>query len=123
MPGPEAADQVGHEPAAERVLEGQGHGAAVGVEELVHGRDAVVEVVQHGVHVPLEHGAGQRHPQGAPGLAQQRSADLGLEPGQRARHAGLGDRLDLAHLGHRRTVRDLLKPAQRIGVKTHDSTS
>jgi len=44
--GTEAAGQVGHEPGAQRLLEGQRHGAGVRVDELADGGDAVVEVVQ-----------------------------------------------------------------------------
>jgi hypothetical protein len=45
MRGAEAAGQVGDEPGAQRLLEGQRHGAGVRVDELADRGDAVVEVV------------------------------------------------------------------------------
>jgi len=121
--GAEAADQIGHQPGAQRVLEGQGHRPGLRFEQLVDGGDPVVQLVQHGVDVVLEHRTGVGHAQDAPGPLQQRGADLGLEPGQGPGHPGLGDPLQLAHLGDRGPVGDLLKPAQRIGVHRHDASS
>jgi hypothetical protein len=123
MRGAEAAGQVGDEPGAQRLLEGQRHGAGVRVDELADGGDAVVEVVQQRVQVRLEHRPGVRHPQGPSGAAQQRGADLRLEPGQGPGDAGLGDRLQLADLGQRGAVGHLLEPAQRVGVHINDSSS
>ena len=123
MRGTEAAGQVGDEPGAQRLLKGQRHGAGVRVDELADGGDAVVEIVQQRVQVRLEHRPGVRHPQRPARAAQQRRADLLLEPGQGARDPGLGGRLQLADLGHRGAVGHLLEPAQRIGVHTHDSNS
>jgi hypothetical protein len=123
MRGAEAAGQVGDEPGAQRLLEGQRHGAGVRVDELADGGDAVVEVVQQRVQVRLEHRPGVRHPQRPSGAAQQRGADLRLEPGQGPGDAGLGDRLQLADLGQRGAVGHLLEPAQRVGVHINDSSS
>jgi hypothetical protein len=123
MRGAEAAGQVGDEPGAQRLLEGQRHGAGVRVDELADGGDAVVEVVQQRVQMRLEHRPGVRHPQRPSGAAQQRGADLRLEPGQSPGDAGLGDRLQLADLGQRGAVGHLLEPAQRIGVHINDSSS
>ena len=55
VPGAEAADQVGYEPGAERLLERQHHGAGTGDGELADGGDPVVEVVEQRVQVRLEH--------------------------------------------------------------------
>ena len=52
--GPEGADEVGHQPGAQRLLEGQGHGAGLGLDELADRGDSVVELVQQRVNVPLE---------------------------------------------------------------------
>ena len=121
--GPEAVHQVRHQPGAQRVLEGQRHRPGLRLEQLVDRRDPVVQLVQQGVHVALEHRPGLGHAQDAARALQQRGADLGLQPGQRPGHAGLGHALQLAHLGDRRTVGDLLKPAQRIGIHNHDGSS
>ena len=107
-----------HVPEAER--EGQRHDAGLGVDQLVDGRQAVVEVVDERVDVPLERRAGVRHPQHPPGAPQQRGADLLLEPGERARDTGLAHAEDVADLRDRVAVGDELEPAQRIGVHTHD---
>ena len=123
MGGAEAAGQVGDEPGAERLLEGQRHGAGVRFDELADRGDAVVELMQHRVQVRLEDRAGVRHPQRAARPAQQRRADLRLQPGQRPGDAGLGDGFGLADLGHGRAVSHLLEPAQRIGVHKHDDRS
>jgi hypothetical protein len=123
MGGVEAAHQVRHQPGAQRMLEGQGHGPGLRFEQLADGGDPVVQLVQHGVDVMLEHRPGVGHAQDAPGPLQQRGADLGLEPGQGPGHPGLGDPLQLAHLGDRGPVGDLLKPAQRIGIHRHDGSS
>jgi len=95
----------------------------IGVEELVHGGDAVVELVQHRVHVPFEHRTGLGQPQSAAVAPQQRRAHLRLQPGQRPRYPGLGDRLQLADLRDRGPVGDLLEPPQRIRIHTHDRRS
>ena len=121
--GAEAAGQVGDEPGAQGLLEGQRHGASIRVDELADGGDAVVEVMQQRVQVRLEDRPGVRHPQRPTGAAQQRGADLRLEAGQGPRDAGLGDRLDLADLRHGGAVGHLLEPAQRVGVHIHDSNS
>ena len=97
-----------------------GDDTALGVDELVDGRQAVVEVVDQGVDVPLERRARVRHPQHPPGAAQQRGADLLLEPGQRPGDAGLAHAEDLTDLGHGVAVGDELEPAQRVGVHIHD---
>src|ERR1035437_10145318 len=119
----EAAGQGGDEQGAQRLLEGQRDGAGVRVDELADGGDPGVEVMQHRVQVRLEHRPGVRHPQRPARAAQQRRADLLLQPGQRPGHAGLGDRFQLADLGDRGPVGHLLKPAQRIGIHIHDYNS
>ena len=96
---------------------------AVRVDELIDGGDAVVEMVQQRVQVRLEDRPGVRHPERPAGAAQQRRADLRLEAGQGAGDAGLGDRLQLADLGHRGAIGHLLEPAQRVGVHIHDPSS
>jgi hypothetical protein len=121
--GPETADQVRHQPGAERLLEGQHHGAGIGVDELADRRDPVVEMVQQRVQVRLEHRARVRHAQRAAAAPQQWRADLRLQPRQCPRHARLRDRLGLADIGHRGPVRHLLEPAQRIRVHTYDHSS
>jgi hypothetical protein len=119
----EAADQVGDQPGAQRLLEGQRHRAGIGVDELADGGDAVVQLMQHRVQVRLEDRPGVGHAQRPAGAAQQRRADLRFQPGQGPGDAGLGDRLQLADLGHRGAVGDLLEPAQRVGIHTHDCSS
>jgi hypothetical protein len=121
--GAETADQVRHQPGAERLLEGEHHGAGIGVDELADRGDPVVELVQQRVQVRLEHRARVRHAQRAAAAPQQRRADLRLQPGQRPRHTGLRDRLGLADVGHRGPVRHLLEPPQRIRIHIHDHSS
>ena len=69
MSGPEGPDKVGHEPGAQRLLEGECDGAGAGVDELAHGGDSVVELVQQRVDVPLEYRARVSHPQRPAGAA------------------------------------------------------
>ncbi len=121
--GAEAADEIRHEPGAKRVLERQRHPAGVGIDELAHGSDPVVELMQQRVDVLLEHRARMGHPQNAAAAPQQWRADLGFEPGQRSRYSGLGHPLQLADLGHGRAVGDLLEPAQRVSVHFHDASA
>lgn len=121
--GTETAHQVGDQPGAERMLKGEHDGTAVRIQQLVERGQPVVEAVQQGVHMSLEHRARMRHPQRTPRPVQQCHSDLVLEPGQRSRHPRLSDGLELAHLGHGCAVGDLLKPAKRIGIHIHDSNS
>jgi hypothetical protein len=79
--------------------------------------------VQHGVDVLLEDGAGVRRSEQPAAPAQQRRADLLLQPGQGPRDSRLAHAVDVGHLGHGDAVRDLLEPAQRLGVHTHDVTA
>jgi hypothetical protein len=102
------------------VLEGQADHPGLRVDELADGGDAVVQLVQHRVDMSLKRHASPGHPQRTARLAQQRGADLALEAGQRPRDARLGDPLELAHLGHRGAVGDLLEPAQCVRIHTHD---
>ena len=119
----ERPDQAGHEPAAERDLEGDVDRAGLGVHQLVDGSVAVVERVQQAVDVPLELGAGPGGAQQATVALQQRRADLALETGQRAGHTGLADHVEIGHLRDRHAVRDLLEPAQCLGLHTHDDSA
>ena len=112
----EGLDQPRHEPGPEAEGEGQRHDAGLGVDELAHGREAVVEVVDERVDVPLERRPRVRHPQHPAGATQQRRADLLLQPGQGPRDARLAHAEDLADLGHRVPVGDELEPAQCIRV-------
>jgi len=91
MPGPEAAHQVGYQPGAERLLEGDRDRAGLRRHELADGGDPVVEAAQHRVDVRLEHLPGPGQPQRPARPAEQRGADLGLQPGQRPGYARLGD--------------------------------
>ena len=79
-------------------------------------RQPVVEVVDERVDVPLEGRTGVRHPQHPAGTAQQRGADLLLQPGQRPRDAGLAHPEDVTDLGDGVAVGDELEPAQRCRV-------
>jgi hypothetical protein len=105
------------------MLEGQHDRAGVGIEQLAQRGDAVVEIVQHRVDVPLEDRAGVGHPQRPTGPVEQRHTDLVFQSGQCPGHAGLGELLKLADLGHRHPVGDLLKPAQRVGIHIYDNNS
>ena len=116
----EGVDQVRHQPRPERQLEGDRDRPGLGVDQLVDGREAVVDVVQGGVHVPLEHRAGVRGPQHPPAPQQERRADLLLEPRQRPRDARLADHVQLGHLGDGGPVGDELEPAQ--GLDVHSMT-
>ena len=70
--GPEALDHSGDQPRAQRELEGDRDCAGARVDELAHGSQAVVEAVQHRVHVVLEHRAGVRRAEQASAPVQQR---------------------------------------------------
>ena len=59
---PKAAHQVRHQPRAQRGLEGKRHSARLRVDQLVHGGQSVVQLMDQSVHVPLEGDAGVRHP-------------------------------------------------------------
>ncbi|OLT25478.1 hypothetical protein BJF82_12810 [Kytococcus sp. CUA-901] len=104
-------------------MEGDGDGARLWVEELVDCGEPVVELVQHPVDVPLEDGAGVGHPQHPPLAAQQRSPHLLLQPAEGSRDRGLGDHLDLAHLGDGHPVGDELEPTQGSDVHTYDASA
>ncbi len=114
----ERGDDVRHEPGAQGELEGNAHGAGLGIDQLLGGGQAVVEGVQHGVDVTLEDAAGVRGLQEPARAQQQRGADLSLEPLQTAGDSGLADLVELGDLGDGGTVRYLLEVAQRFGV--HD---
>ena len=97
--------------------------------ELTQVRDELHSAALAGGQADLEIGTRRPHD---PALQAQQ---LTLEPlrlavprdhrlaGQGPGHAGLGHALQLAHLGDRRTVGNLLKPAQRIGIHNHDVSS
>ena len=116
----EGIDEVRHQPGPEGQLERDRHRPGLRVDQLVDGREAVIERVQGAVHVPLEHGAGMRRAQHPAAAHQQRRADLLLEPRQRSGHAWLADLVELGHLGDRRPVCHQLEPAQ--GVEVHSMT-
>ena len=120
--GPEAADQPGHEPRAQAEREGERDHAALGVDQLVDGGEAVVEGVDQAVDVPLEGDAGVRHPQHPAGAAQQGGTDLLLEAGEGPRDPGLAHTEDVTDLGDRVAVGHELEPAERIGVHIHDDS-
>ncbi len=123
MVAPESGDDGGDEPGAERELEGDADQAPLGVDELGDGGEAVVEVDDERVDVPLEGRSGVGEPENSPRAAQQRRPDLPLEPGERSRDGGLAHPVDLAHLGHRHAVGDLLEPAEHIGLHIHDASA
>jgi len=82
----EAADKVRNQPCAQRKLEGQRHRSGLWLDELIHGREPVVQLKQHRIHVAFESRTRVGHPQRSAGSAQQRRADLDLQTGQGARH-------------------------------------
>ena len=49
MSGPAGPDEVWHEPGAQRLLEGECHGAGLGLDELAGGGHPVVELVRQRV--------------------------------------------------------------------------
>ncbi len=108
--GPEAGDELGHEPRAEGRLERDDDGARGGVAERGERGNAVVELVQGAVDVSLERRAGLRHPQDTSAAAEQRHADLGLEAGEGAGDPALTDLLEIADLGDGDAVGHLLEP-------------
>ena len=87
------------------------------------GSEPVVEGVQGGVHVPLEHRARVGRPEHPPAPEQQRRADLLLESRQRPRDAGLADQVELGHLGDGGPVGDELEPAERLRRPFHDASA
>ena len=105
------------------MLEGQRYPAGVGIDQLTDSGDAVVQLVQERIDVPLEDRARVSHPQRPASAPQQRRAELSFQPGQRSRDARLGDPLEFADLSHGRAVGDLLEPAEGIGVHFHDLRS
>src|SRR5450631_611702 len=78
----EAADKVRNQPCAQRKPEGQRHRSGLWLDELIHGRERVVELKQHRIHVAFESRTCLGHPQRSAGSAQQRRADLDLQTGQ-----------------------------------------
>lgn len=85
-------------------------------DELLHGGEAVVEPVERGADVAVEHGSGRGECQQAPRALEELGADLLLEARERARDAGLRTHLEFGDLGDGRAVGDHLEPAQRFGV-------
>jgi len=79
--GPAGPDEVWHEPGAQRLLEGECHGAGLGLDELAGGGHPVVELVRQRVDVPLENRARVSHLR-RPAMAQQRRAGLRLQAPQ-----------------------------------------
>ena len=114
----ERAHHVGDEPVAERQLERERDGAPFGVEELLDGGDAVVEVVHRRVDVALEELTRLGRAQHAADPLEQGGADLVLQAGEGPGHPGLAHHREVGHLGDRRPVADLLEPVQRLGL--HD---
>ena len=72
----------GHQPLPERVREGEGHQPRLRVHQLCHLGQAVVELVEHRVHVVLERRPGAGEAQDASLAPQQGGAHLVGEPGQ-----------------------------------------
>jgi hypothetical protein len=116
--GTEAAEQVGHQPGAERLRERDRDRAGLRGDELRHRVQAAAQLPECPVDVRLEHLPGAGQPQRPSGLLKQGRTDLLLEPRQRPRDAGLRDHLQLADLGDGSAVGHLLKPAQYVRV--HD---
>jgi hypothetical protein len=75
------------------------------------------------IDVALERGTGAGHGKGAPGTAQQRGTDLGFKAGKCPRHARLADLIELAYLGLRHAISNLLEPALRSRVHIHDDSA
>jgi len=80
--GPAGPDEVWHEPGAQRLLEGQCHGAGLGLDELAGGGHPVVELVGQRVDVPLENRARVSHLRRPARPAQQRRAGFRLHAPQ-----------------------------------------
>ena len=72
----------GHQPLPERVRESEGHQPRLRVHQLCHLGQAVVELVEHRVHVVLERRSGAGEAQDASLAPQQGGAHLVGEPGQ-----------------------------------------
>ena len=119
----EGRHEVGHQPGAQRELEGEPDGPGLRVVQLVDGGQPVVQLVQQRVDVALEDRAGVGRPEHPARPVEEGSADLALEPGERARDAGLADEVDVGHLGHRRPVGHLLEPAQGLDLHSHDASA
>ena len=116
---PELTDDRGNQPGAERQLERHGDGPRLGIDQLVDGRQAVVQVVEQGVDVSLERCPGLGEPQHASVPLQQWCTEIPVQPIQRSRDRGLAHIEDVGDLRDRRAVGDLLEPAQ--GFSVHDS--
>ena len=84
--------------------------------ELRHGVKPAAQLVEQPVHVRLEHLPRAGQPQRPAGSLKQRRPDLRLKAGEGPRHAGLGDHLNLADLGHRHALGDQLEPAEHVSV-------
>ena len=112
----EGVDEVGHQPRPQGQLEDDRDRPGLRVDELLDGSEPVVEGVQGGVHVPLEHHARVGGPEHPPAPEQERRADLLLESRQRARDAGLADQVELGDLGDGGSVGDELEPPERLHV-------
>ena len=123
VPITEPADDGRDEPGAEGELEGDGDGAALRVDQLLDRGEPVVEAVDERVDMALEGGPGESKAQHAAAALEQRGADLLLEAGQGAGDRGLADLPEVAHLGDRRPVGDLLEPAQDVGLHIHNPVS
>ena len=117
----EGVDEVRHQPGPQGQLERDRDRPGLRVDQLVDRREAVVQVVEGGVDVPLEHRSGVGGPQHPTAAQQQRRAHLLLEPRQGAGDAGLADLVELGHLGDGRAVRHQLEPAQGLHVHSHDA--
>ncbi len=83
MASAEVGDEGGHEPGPQRGLEGERDRSGLGIEQLAHSRQTVVQLMQHGVGVPFEHGTRVSEPEHAATLVEQRGPQLVLEPGER----------------------------------------
>ena len=96
---PKGAHEIRNQPGAEAERIAQGHNPASRVEQLLDGRNPIVELRHHLVDMRLELGAGMGQAQHPPGTLQQGRPQLLLQPGQGARDAGLAHGIRLRHLG------------------------
>ena len=119
MGHPELPHQGRHQPRAESLLVGERDRPAVGVHELIDVGQGVVQSVDDGVDMLLEHRTRMGEPQHAAGLDEQRRPDLTLQRHEVPGHLRLAHHPEVGDLGHGGPVSHLLKPSQHLGL--HDS--